>query len=115
VDLKSLGRSTARNRVIELREAHPPWPRDDGFGPTELLDAAVERVRAPLTRQKCVSVLGLFAEMPSEVPPVALLELIESTPGLPVWALLEHASCRAIVELRLRLAARSYRLLEGAS
>jgi hypothetical protein len=96
-----------------LREARPPWLRDDGFALIALLDVVVERVRPPLTRQECVSVLDLLAERPSEVPPAALLELVESTPGWPVWALLEHASCRAIVELRLRLAARGYRPLEA--
>lgn len=113
MELKALERSTARNRVIDLREARPPWLRHDGFRPNELLDVEVERVHPPLTLQECVSVLGLLAEMPSEVPPAVLLELIESTPGWPVWALVEHASCQAIVELRLRLAARGYRPLEG--
>ena len=106
-------RSAARNRVIELREVGEPWLRDGGFGPYALLDVVVERVRPPLTRAECESVLGLLAERPSEVPPAALLELIESTPSWPVWTLLEHPSSRAIVELRLRLAARGYRPLEA--
>jgi hypothetical protein len=106
-------RSAARNRVVELREAGQPWLRDDGFSPDALLDVVVELVRPPLTREECESVLGLAAEVPSEVPPAALLELIESTPGWPAWALLEHPSSRAIVELRLRLAARGYRPLEA--
>jgi len=106
-------RSAARNRIIELREVAEPWLRDGGFGPNAPLDVVVERLRPPLTREACESVLSLLAERPSDVPPATLLELIESTPSWPVWTLLEHPSSRAIVELRLRLAARGYRPLEA--
>jgi len=66
----------------------------------------------PISDAEAVELVGMLDLEELKPSRPALLELIETAPGWPLWACLKYPTNSGIVELRLRLMARGYRPVE---
>jgi hypothetical protein len=66
----------------------------------------------PISDEEAVELVGMLDLEELKPSRPALLDLIETAPGWPLWACLKYPTNSGIVELRLRLMARGFRPVE---